>query len=101
MPKCLKVVAVAVACLLGGCGDSSVSSTCFNNGEHESMSDGRITRICNCRIKEARVERLEAKDQKLLSRIIAGKEIDASDQKRAQELSNAWNKSAAVCSVLK
>lgn len=37
-----------VALLLAACGQQDVHSACYANGDHEHLSDGRITRICDC-----------------------------------------------------
>jgi len=34
--------------LLTACGEENVHSACYKNGDHANMSDGRITRICDC-----------------------------------------------------
>lgn len=91
----------ATAFLLSGCGDTDVKSACFNNGEHKIMSDGRITRICDCRMKEARVENMSAEDQALLARLIDGKKPTETQAKRAADLSAKWANAGLACSALK
>ena len=86
---------------LAACGDVDVKSACFDNGEHGKLSDGRITRICDCRIKQGGIAKFEPKDQELLARIIAEKSIDDARRARGQELATIWGNTASVCSALK
>ena len=65
------------------------------------MSDGKITKICDCRIKAARVASLSNAEQALLARVIDDKKIDAADAKRAGELGQSWTNSALACAGLK
>ncbi len=34
--------------LLTACGEGDVHSVCYANGDHGNLSDGKITRICDC-----------------------------------------------------
>lgn len=46
MPRPL--LALGFTILLSACGEPTVHSTCYKNGDHARLSDGRITRICDC-----------------------------------------------------
>ena len=93
--------AVMIAGVLSACGDADVKSTCFDNGEHARMSDGKIIKICDCRMKAARVASLTAKDQVILARLIDGKDVEGPERKRAQELATIWANTAQVCAAIK
>jgi hypothetical protein len=80
--------------VLAGCSDDPANA-CFKTGDHDTMSDGRITRICDCALK--RVGALSEPDRSTLVDIIRGRSGKAGEEARYRALAARWTPALQNC----
>lgn len=87
---------VVSAGVLAGCSDDPPSA-CFKRGDHDSMSDGKITRICDCALNAVGSARMGEGAQSLLVDVIHGRGPKAGDETRHREMAQRWSSSHQSC----
>lgn len=90
------LLCVAGAALVSGCGDDPTKA-CFATADHAKYSDARITAICGCALRQAKLWGVADTDGTLLAAAIRGKAADAGDRARAQSLGKLWSMAMASC----
>lgn len=85
-----------LAALLTGCADDPASA-CFKEGEHDKMSDGRITRICDCALKRAGAASMTEADRSTLVDIIKGRRVRAGEEARYRGIATRWTPALQSC----
>ena len=71
----MKYLLALSSVLLAACSEPTFDSACFSNGDHENMSDGRITRICDCMEKRVAEGNPTPKQSKWLIAMLRKKDI--------------------------
>jgi hypothetical protein len=94
-----RIVLVAGLLALGACSDDPPSA-CFKRGDHDSMSDGRITRICDCALKQVGAAAMSEADRGLLVDAIHGRSPGSGDQVRYRGIAQRWSSAQQSCRSL-
>ena len=92
------------ALLLMSCGKADVQSACYSNGDHENLSDGRITRICDCvssRIAAANLTEEETGWVVIWLKGKSVKDVPEQKQERLKEVSQRFWGIKRGCEALK
>lgn len=92
----LSGAALLIAFLLTGCSDDPPGA-CFKRGDHDSMSDGKITRICDCALKAVGSHRMTEEANGLLVDVIHGRSAKAGQETRYRELAQRWASAHQSC----
>lgn len=90
--------------LLMSCGKASVQSTCYSNGDHEHLSDGRITRICDCVSSRISAAKLTEEETGWVITWLKGKnvkEVPPQELARLKEVSQIFWGIKRGCEALK
>lgn len=88
--------AVFLAILLSGCSDDPPGA-CFKRGDHDAMSDGKITRICDCALKAVGSVRMTEEGQGLLVDVIHGRSPKSGKESQYRELAQRWTSAHGSC----
>ena len=93
-----RIVALPVLAvlLLAGCGDDPPSA-CFATADHAKYSDGKITAMCGCAVRQVSKWGVTDKDSTLLAAAIRGKSVAADERARAHKLGELWSMSMNSC----
>lgn len=93
----MAIVAVGLLTIaLAACSDDPVSA-CFKRGEHDTMSDGRITRICDCALKRVGVGTLSEAERGTLVDVIHGRSVSADQEARYRSIAARWSSAMQSC----
>lgn len=87
---------VLLTVVLAGCSDDPPGA-CFKRGDHDSMSDGKITRICDCALKAVGSERMGEGARSLLVDVIHGRGPKVGDEARHREMAQRWASAHQSC----
>ncbi|WP_448192652.1 hypothetical protein [Azospirillum sp. sgz301742] len=93
LSRFLPVVAVT---LLAGCGEDPAAA-CFATADHAKYSDGKITSMCGCSMRQMEKWGTTEKDHKLLAAVIRQKAVAADERTKAQDLGKLWAMASASC----
>lgn len=93
----LAISLMAVA--LAACSDDPASA-CFKRGDHDNMSDGRITRICDCALKQSGAATLTETERGTLVDVIHGRSVKAGEEARTRAIAGRWNAALQSCKAL-
>ncbi len=85
-----------LAVALAACSDDPASA-CFKRGDHDTMSDGRITRICDCALKRVGVGTLSEAERGTLVDVIHGRGVSADQEARYRNIAARWNPAIQSC----
>lgn len=85
--------------LLTAC-EKDPTTACFDNGEHEKMSDGRITRICDCALSKIRADKMTPAQQKALVAIIEGDKVEKEFAVHAAVIKSSWPAAMSQCKAI-
>lgn len=89
MSKTSLAVLLFIGLSLTSCGKQDVHSACYSNGDHANMSDGKITRICDCidaAVKRANLTEQETQWVITLLNKEAIKELKPGDAAKAKKI---------------
>jgi hypothetical protein len=90
--------------LLISCGKADVQSACYSNGDHENMSDGKITRICSCISDRISAQKFSEKETTWVITLLKKKtikDVPDSEQERLKEVSGTFWGIKRGCEALK
>lgn len=82
--------------ILAACSDDPASA-CFKRGDHDNMSDGRITRICDCALKQSGAATLNEADRGTLVDVIHGRSVKAGAEARTRAIMGRWTAALQSC----
>lgn len=88
-----------LATVLAGCSDDPPSA-CFKRGDHDIMSDGKITLICDCALKQVGSARMGEGVQGLLVDVIHGRGPKAGDETQHREMAQRWASAHQSCKAV-
>lgn len=86
--------------LLAACGKQDVHSACYKNGDHDNLSDGRITRICDCMNNAIQKDKPSDQDVKWIVAWFNKKPLitkTPEDEKKASSLMTSLTKLKTRC----
>lgn len=98
------ISALFAICILVSCGKKDVQSACYSNGDHEKMSDGRITRICMCVAKGVSAMNLSEKENGWVIDVIEGdtiKELSDKEKDQLKEIKKRFYRIKSSCEAVK
>lgn len=81
---------------LAACSDDPPGA-CFKRGDHDAMSDGRITRICDCALKQVGAASMSEADKALLVDVIHRRGVKESDAARYRAIAQRWSSAEQNC----
>lgn len=90
--------------LVSACGEQTVHSACYKNGDHANMSDGRITRICDCVDAEVKRQNPTPRQSQIVVAWFNGKTVDSNtprDRQEADVIVAAMKKFKASCEAIR
>ena len=86
--------------LLTACGEENVHSACYANGDHANMSDGKITRICDCIAKAVALQQPTARETGWIITLLKGRRIvddTPADQAAIKQIQGFIQQKQASC----
>lgn len=92
----LSIAIGLMAITLAACSDDPASA-CFKRGDHDTMSDGRITRICDCTLKQSGAATLNEAERGTLVDVILGRGVKAGEETRSRAIAGRWNSALQSC----
>ena len=95
----LSIAIGLMAVALAACSDDPASA-CFKRGDHDNMSDGRITRICDCALKQSGSTSLSEADRSTLLDAIHGRSARAGEEARHRAIASRWTAALQSCKAL-
>lgn len=95
----LSVAVVLMGAALAGCSDDPASA-CFKRGDHDNMSDGKITRICDCALKQSGAATLSEAERGTLVDVIHGRSVKAGEEARHRAIMGRWSAALQSCKAL-
>lgn len=94
--RSLRLAPLVGLLLLAACGEDPAAA-CFATADHAKYSDGKITSMCGCSLRQMEKWGTTEKDHKLLATVIRQKAVAADERTKAQDLGKLWAMASTSC----